>query len=281
MLTEEQKAFRKTCLGGSSVAAALGLHPWQSAIEVWAEKAMGIDLQTERPVMRLGSFLEPFVRNELVAQGYEIGPGEDCLRHPECDFMGANTDGTVHIDGERGVLEIKSMSPRKWWQCRKDGAPPLHYQIQCQHYMACTGLPFALLVALNRDTGEIETFMLERNDRFIEERLIPAARELWECIESKTPPAWDGSDSCERALRAIYPEPEPDAIVPMPECATTADALEEANATKREADALARELRNELRAILKDGERGDLGDGRYVKRRKVGRGETVEVKEWK
>lgn len=281
MLTKEQKAFRKTCLGGSSVAAAIGLHPWQSAMEVWAQHVLETDLQTERPVMRLGSFLEPFVLNELLLQGYEIGDGSSCLRHPAHHFMGANTDGTVKLDGAWGVLEIKSMSPRKWWQCRKEKAPPLHYQIQCQHYMACTGLPFALLVALNRDTGEIDTYLLERNDRFIEGRLIPAARELWECIENKTPPAWDGSESCERALRAIYPEPEPDSVIAMPECASTADALEAANGTKREADKLARELRNELRAMLKEGERGDLGDGRYIKRRKVGRGETIEVKEWK
>lgn len=52
-------------------------------------------------------------------------------------FMLADVDRLVY--GEQAGLEIKTASPYKWkdW---KNGDIPIHYQIQCNHYMAVTGL---------------------------------------------------------------------------------------------------------------------------------------------
>lgn len=60
----EWRAARSTGLGGSEVAAALGLSPWVSPFNLWHYKRGAIDGQPETPSMYWGKLLEHIVRGE-------------------------------------------------------------------------------------------------------------------------------------------------------------------------------------------------------------------------
>ena len=45
---------RTTTIGGSDVAAILGLSPWRSPLDVWREKALGEPDDRDTPAMQAG-----------------------------------------------------------------------------------------------------------------------------------------------------------------------------------------------------------------------------------
>ena len=65
---------RRSGIGGSDAAAALGLSPWKSPLELWEEKAMGkTQPRQENDAMIFGRLLEPIVREEFVRRtGYKV-----------------------------------------------------------------------------------------------------------------------------------------------------------------------------------------------------------------
>jgi predicted phage-related endonuclease len=87
-----------------------------------------------------------------------------------------------------GVLEIKTVSDRAYWDWRKDGVP-LGYQMQLQWYLRVLGRSWGCVAAFNRDTAQLHLFefdarpdlmrsVAERVDWFvnhhIDQRFAPA-----------------------------------------------------------------------------------------------------------
>lgn len=296
-LTPKQVKFRKTGLGGSDAAAVLGLSPWQSPMGLWLEKTGRDPDGASKSSVRLdiGSFLEPFVVAQVMRGrvechgegamleavkfgGLNVSPGLDCVRHPEHDFMIGNTDRCIPGVGSFNILEIKTSGSRQFYKGWKQG-PPLYYQVQVQHYMAITGANAALIACLE-GLDTVHLYEIERNDKFIEGRLIPALRDFWELVQTNTRPPADDSDSCARALSIMFPEPKPGKTVEVSEHLGAVAA--EYDATKAEIRKLTKYekgLKNQLADALEDAETGVTPDGVLVHRKKSGRGYTFKVEE--
>lgn len=147
---EEWLGERRKGVGGSDVAAIMGLSPWRSPYEVWAEKVSGTSEDISgRPAVIWGNVLEP-----VVGAHYAQGHLERLVRrvHGMCRSVArpwaqASLDFEVR-DPELGwgVLEIKTAgarSSRDW-----DEGVPLHYQTQVAHYLSVTDRPFADVAVL-------------------------------------------------------------------------------------------------------------------------------------
>jgi len=201
-------AVRKTGIGGSDAAAALGLSPYKSQLELWLEKT-GRDADLPKPdandttePVYWGTLLEPIVAAAYTKQtGNRVRKVNAILQHPSIPFMLANLDREVVGVPDVQILECKTageFGARHW----RDGVPE-YVQLQVQHQLAVTGKQSADVAVLLHGQ-KLEVNRIQRDDDLIA-RLITLEARFWEYVTSDTPPPADGSESAERALRCLYP----------------------------------------------------------------------------
>ncbi|SDF82064.1 putative phage-type endonuclease [Paraburkholderia phenazinium] len=201
-------AVRRTGIGGSDAAAAVGLNPYQSQLELWLDKT-GRDAGLLRPdptdtsePVYWGHLLEPIVAAAYTQQtGRRVRKVNAVLQHPTIPFMLANLDREiVGVPGVQ-ILECKTageFGARLW----REGVPE-YVQLQVQHQLAVTGKQAADVAVLLCGQA-LEVHRVARDDGLIA-RLIQLEAQFWEYVTSDTPPPADGSESADRALRHLYP----------------------------------------------------------------------------
>lgn len=184
-------AERASGLGGTDIAAILGVSPWRTPLQVWEEKTRRTVGQPENAAMRRGRMLEPFV-----AEMYQQETGR--IVHAGSTVHGAEDWMLGHLDGESDspevedprVLEIKTVSP---WAAKGWGEPgtdeiPLVYVAQVQWYMGLSGHDLADVAALiGVDDLRIHTIHF---DAELFAAMVEAGRRFWrECVLADVPPA--------------------------------------------------------------------------------------------
>lgn len=199
---------RKSGIGGSDAAAAVGLNPYFSQLELWLDKT-GRDVGLPRPdptdttaPTYWGTLLEPIVAAAYTQQtGNRVRKVNAVLRHPTIPFMLANLDREIVGVRDVQILECKTAGEygaRLW----RDGVPE-YVQLQVQHQLAVTGKAAAHVAVLLCGQA-LEVHRIERDDALIG-RLVELEARFWQFVESDTPPPADGSESADRALRHLYP----------------------------------------------------------------------------
>lgn len=161
----EWLALRKQGVGGSDVAAIMGLSPWRTPAEVWLEKTGRVEPEdiSDRPNVRFGNIMEPVIGNWYREQfpAHRIRRVNAVCRSIARPWAQASLDYEV-FDPERGwgVLEIKTARDNRDW---KDGAPD-YYQTQIVHYMSVTGRAFADVAVFFRESAEFAHYHYDRDD---------------------------------------------------------------------------------------------------------------------
>lgn len=208
---------RQKGIGSSDAAAAVGLNPYQSQLELWMIKTgrdhllPKVDPDDESSPLYWGNILEPIVAQHYTKRtGNKVRRVNAVLQHPDTDkqWMLANLDYHVVASDDVQVLECKTageFGSRLW----RDGVPE-YVQCQVQHQLAVTGTQAADVCVLVCGQ-EIRIHRIHRDDALIE-RLIELERRFWEYVESDTPPPADGSDSAAQALQYLYPRETEDVL---------------------------------------------------------------------
>ncbi|UCO96392.1 YqaJ viral recombinase family protein [Metapseudomonas lalkuanensis] len=208
---EDWLQIRKQGIGSSDAAAAIGLNPYKSQLELWLEKTgrdtnlPKIDPKDEDSPAYWGNVLEPIVAWHYSKRtGYKVRRINAVLQHPdpELPWMLANIDREVTGADDVQILECKTagVNGARLWQ---DGVPE-YVQLQVMHQLAVTGKP-AADVAVLLGGQSLEIHRIERDEQMIAS-LIELERRFWQYVETDTPPPADGSASAELALRCLYPE---------------------------------------------------------------------------
>ena len=208
---EDWLAVRKQGIGSSDAAAAVGLNPYKSQLELWLEKTgrdaslPKIDPQDEESPAYWGNVLEPIVAwHYSKRSGNRVRRINAVLQHPDpaLPWMLANIDREVIGADEVQILECKTagLNGARLW---KEGVPE-YVQLQVMHQLAVTGKQ-AADVAVLLGGQHLEIHRIERDESMIA-RLIDLERLFWDYVVSDTPPPADGSASAEAALRCLYPE---------------------------------------------------------------------------
>lgn len=199
---------RRTGIGGSDAAAAVGLNPYKSQLELWLEKT-GRDAELSKPdpndttePLYWGTLLEPIVAAAYTQQtGRRVRKVNAVLRHPTIPFMLANLDREVIGVPGLEILECKTagqFGARHW----VNGVPE-YVVLQVQHQLAVAGKQ-AADVAVLLCGQQLAVYRIERDDALIA-NLIALEAEFWRYVERDVPPPGDGSESADRALRCLYP----------------------------------------------------------------------------
>lgn len=198
---EDWLQIRNRGLGSSDAAAAIGLSPYKSPMELWLEKTgrkTPEDLSQSEPVF-WGTTLEPILA-KVYSERTEnkVRRVNAVLQHPEHAFMLANLDRAI---GSDGVLEIKTAGHHSapFWE---DGVPEA-YQCQVLHQLAVTGKGWAD-VAVLIGGQDFRIYRIEREDDKVA-ALVEREAAFWQHVEADTAPPTDGSESSAKALGWLYP----------------------------------------------------------------------------
>ncbi len=208
---EDWLAVRKQGIGSSDAAAAVGLNPYQSALELWLIKTGRdgglpvVDPNDETSPMYWGTMLEHIVAAHYTKRtGRKVRRINAVLQHPDPDknWMLANIDREIIGAGDVQILECKTagINGARLW---KDGVPE-YVVCQVQHQLAVTGKA-AADVAVLLGGQELRIHRIERDDALIA-RLVALERQFWNYVITDVPPPADGSDSADVALRCLYPQ---------------------------------------------------------------------------
>jgi putative phage-type endonuclease len=199
---------RKGGIGSSDAAAAVGLHPYKSPLQLWMEKTgrehllPQVDPDDPTSPMYWGTLLEPIVAAHYTRRkGLRVRRINAVLQHPAHPWMLANIDREVIGSPLVQLLECKTAGyhgARLW----EDGVPE-YVQLQVLHQLAVTGKP-AADVAVLICGQELRIHRIERDETMIAQ-LIALEKRFWHFVETDTAPPADGSDSADLALRALWP----------------------------------------------------------------------------
>jgi len=200
---------RSQGLGGTDVAAVLGLSPWRTPLQVWLDKTDPPDgITTAGYAARRGLELEQFIAREYVRAhpGVVMERPPALLAHPRLPWLRGSLDRIAHHPDRSVVVEIKTAGHRTladWWDDTR--RIPDHYAIQVLAYLWITGLDEAHVVA--DLAGEWAERIIHR-DREWETAAEPILTEFWQLVEQRTPPAPDwGRDTIADLNRAWVPDP--------------------------------------------------------------------------
>lgn len=201
MSREEWLKLRRTGIGGSDAGSICGMNPYSNAMKVYRDKTCDTVEEQDNEAIRQGRDLEEYVAQRFMEEtGLKVRRSNFMYRNLEYPFMIADVDRLVI--GEDAGLECKTTSTYnvdKW----KDGEIPLHYIMQCYHYMAVTGKKawYIATVILGR---EFTYRRLEWDDNLISQ-MIAAEQYFWENHVAKgIIPNPDGSKACDEVLKQYF-----------------------------------------------------------------------------
>lgn len=262
---------RQKYIGGSDAGAIVGLNPWKSQLSVYLEKTNQKENKNkDNEQMRIGRDLE-----EYVAKRFEESTGKKVRRN---NFMmikdgifSANVDREVV--GENAVLECKTTNSfaLKDWQ---GDSIPVHYELQCHHYMMVGGYDRAYIAVL---IGNSKCIWKEipRDEEMIK-LLEEQESKFWNdyVLQRQMPPA-DGSDTYSNALKEKYQGGLEEAVEIDIEDEQL-KLLESLKSRKKEIDTSIKRIEQEIQSQMKDNEIGIL-DGYKVTWKSATR-KTIDTK---
>ena len=254
--------YRDKGIGASDAPAILGISPWKSALQLYTEKiGLAAHDKAETDYLLWGLRLEPVMRKAYEEETGRVTVGNGgyvIYRHPLHPWMFCTPDAFV-VDREKGkgVLELKNAAwfKRSDWQ---DGAP-LMYQVQVQHQLAVTGLPWGAIAVLIGGNAFFQ-YDIQRDDQFIES-LIEYEAEFWHRTCRGEAPDPDASKSAADALGIIFKDARAERIA-LPSSVLDWDAqLERGKKISEQGETLEREAENFIKLALGNAVEGVLPNG--------------------
>jgi putative phage-type endonuclease len=204
MITEQQREERKLGIGGSDMPIIMGLSNYKTPYQLYLEKTGQIESsQEENQLQYWGNQLEEVIRKEFEKRNNVVVEERETLVHPVFNFLRANIDG--FIPASNAVLEVKCSSSFMAHEWGEDGSDviPMPYLVQVAHYCAVTNADCAYIAVLIGG-NDYREFKYNR-DAILEEKLIIAAQNFWNCVQNKTPPPPINQID----LRLMFPKHDP------------------------------------------------------------------------
>ena len=214
---------RRHGLGGTDVAALIGIHPYQTALGVYLEKvhAKGWQGTQDRPdavpgdmsdARYWGTVLEgPVAEHFARRNGLEVrragtwARGGWQLASPDRLIGSWSSNETATPMTADAVYEGKTASAwlHKEWQAAK---VPDHYVVQIQWYLHVLGLRQAHVAALIGGQQYVQA-EITRDDELVDGLVTLAARFWSDHVQARRPPSLKGesASAAMRLLRSMHP----------------------------------------------------------------------------
>lgn len=193
---------RQSGIGGSDIAAVLGLSRYKTPLDIYLAKTAPEAQQENAEHLYWGHALEaPIINRFREETGFAVQPQPPTARHPQHEWAIANADALITgADGKpEGILEIKTSSAFKSreWGADDTDEIPLEYIAQVQWYMGIFDVDYgylAVLIGGNR----YKHYRLNL-DRELFAAMLEKARAFWHGhILAGIPPEPQNSDDVQR-----------------------------------------------------------------------------------
>lgn len=217
MFTVEE---RRKYIGGSDIAAVMGMNRWKTPLKLWLEKtgeAEPNDL-SENEAVQLGTELEEFVAQKFAKiTGKQVRRASKMYVHKKYQFLVAHVDRL--IVGENELLECKTCGSHKKdeWEdeiqiIEVNGEKqeqiikkiPQEYILQCIWYMGIVGKKTCYIAVLIG--GQKFKYRKIEFDEELFETMVETAVKFWNCVQTKTMPELTPDDN--EIMVKLYPTVE-------------------------------------------------------------------------
>ena len=196
---EEWLDYRKKGIGGSDVAAIMGISPFATIRDLYNNKvgilpAIPEEEKSNWVAKEVGHRLEDLVAEIFVRKtGLKVFPVRKMFRHPLYPFMLADVDFFILFpDGTYGILECKTCNynaSKKW----DDDAIPDNYVLQVKHYLSVMNMQKAYIACLYGNNEDAFVFRYLERDLMDEEDIIEQEVFFWEeYVEKHVEPPYNG-----------------------------------------------------------------------------------------
>lgn len=218
-------AARAGGLGGSEIAAVVGLSPWDSPWSLWQRKAGHIGPAPENDEMRWGTLLEPVIVEEFCRRHRDdlsLTDSGVTFAHPDREWQVANPDALFATRQMCGscdgglpvgcgcpteptcVLEVKTARYDDEWGPDGSDVIPVGYRCQVLWYLDVLGLPTAHVAVLIAGSDYRE-YVIEY-DPAEAAFLRDAGRAFLDSVAAGIEPDVDSHGATYRALRELHPD---------------------------------------------------------------------------
>lgn len=249
---------RHEYIGGSDIAAILGMSRWKTPLKLWCEKTQKLpapDLSNVEAV-ELGTDLEEFVAQKFTQKtGKAVRKAPKVYQHPDYPYMVAHIDRLV--TGTDELLECKTASFFKKEEWENDDIPQ-EYILQVMWYLGITGRKVGHIAVLIG--GQSFKYKQIEFDEELFNTMVEAAKEFWEMVQNGTAPAVMPND--DETLKDLYSEHSEVMIELYPEdnettvaCQTLEDKiayLQEVKGHIKNLEDEKKELETAIKDIIKD-----------------------------
>lgn len=192
-------------IGGSSIAAALGISKWSTPHGLWLKLTKRVPDEGDKEAFARGRALEPTLARVFADGHFDEFKVETMglFSHKDYDFLVSSPDRILlDVKGDELLagLEIKTASVfnRGEWGYEGTDQIPVDYLCQCQWYCGMLGVPeWHLIVGFveDRKIKEVREYKIVHNETRYQ-AMIAGAVEYWNTyiVPDKEPPI-TGSDT--------------------------------------------------------------------------------------
>lgn len=247
----EWLALRSTGIGASDIPAIIGISPYKTPYQLWAEKRGEAKGSPMGAAAQRGILLEDSVGKWYEEEtGRKLRASHGVVRLKDHPWAMASLDRT--IVGEDGLVEIKTSSSPRW--TLYPVPPEVVAQVQWQ--MLITGAPWVDVAAL---LGGL-TFRMERviADSEYQRQIFEKAYDFHQRVLSGHAPAVRGQDS--DAFSQVHPQSSEEMVLADTAAERLASAYEEAAQEERIATERMQDLAMEIKSLIGD-KAGIMGRG--------------------
>lgn len=202
-----QEVKRSSGIGGSEIAAVLGLSPWESAFDVWLTKTGRAPEKVENFAMWWGREIQ-----SSIVKAYERQRGvltvklfDEPRRHPERPWQIGSPDALLPSD--QTVIEAKAPGPRQAARYGDSGTDeiPDEHSLQVRWYLSLEDYEAGHL-AVAFGSHDFRIYELQR-DRELEDAMLTAAYKFWtEHVQADVPPEVKDTERTRDWLRKTFPQ---------------------------------------------------------------------------
>lgn len=182
--TPEWEEERRGSVGASEVAAVMGLSKWATALDIYKSKH-GVDVDFDPILGFIGHESEPIMHKWVTrfsGLSLDLQPGF-MARSTTLPFIHASFDRVAYDP----FLTVQMKTAHHYTGHHWDEGIPTDIRVQVQAEMFVGGTERALVVVWIGGR-EFRMFWEQRDDRFINEQMIPALKEFWARVEAHNPP---------------------------------------------------------------------------------------------
>lgn len=194
---------RANGIGGSEIAAVVGLSPYESAFSLWHRKAGNVGPAEENPQMYWGTLLEPVIRAEFQKRHPEwLVETAPTFHAPGRPWHIVNPDGLTHLpDGTVELFEAKTSRDGEGFGEEGTDEVPVHYRCQTLWYedaLQVRRCHLAVLIA----GSEYREYVIEY-DEADALHLRTAGEAFMHSLRTGVVPRIDGHEATFKAVKAI------------------------------------------------------------------------------